>query len=70
MNKGNTVSIRFNRDELLNIMDWFNGYCFKYYGLNPDVISESLPENHKLLINRILEAEEKATSVMNIGIND
>lgn len=51
-----TISLDFTKDELLTIVDWFNGYCSKYMGNNPDVISEKLTPNQKQLINRFLNA--------------
>lgn len=47
----------FTKREILTIIDWFNGYCFRYYGPDPDVISKNLPEEHKRLIDRFLKLE-------------
>ena len=48
------LEIEFTEDELTTVVDWFNGFCFRYYGLEPSEISENLPENHKILIDRLL----------------
>ncbi|MGM0122714.1 hypothetical protein IGI37_000079 [Enterococcus sp. AZ194] len=42
-------------DEMLTIVDWFNGYCFRYYGVDAEKVQKELPKNHKSLINRILQ---------------
>lgn len=53
------VTISFKKSEILNLMDWFNGYTSKYYGSEPEDIKDSLPEIHKNLIDKILEKYEE-----------
>lgn len=53
------VTISFTKSEILNLIDWFNGYTSKYYGSNPESIKENLPESHKNLIDKILEKYEE-----------
>ncbi len=53
------VTISFKKSEILNLMDWFNGYTSKYYGSDPESIKENLPESHKNLIDKILEKYEE-----------
>jgi len=53
----NRTNMVFTDREILTIIDWFNGYCFRYYGQDPDVISKNLPEDHKQLIDRFLKIE-------------
>lgn len=55
--------IEFNEGELLTIMDWFNGYVSKYYGSDPEIISQKLPSQHKNLIDKILKNHEERFSV-------
>ena len=57
------LSIDFNEDELLTTMDWFNGYVAKYYGSDPEIISQKLPSHHKSLIDKILKNHEERFSV-------
>lgn len=53
------VTISFKKSEILNLIDWFNGYTSKYYGSDPESIKENLPESHKNLIDKILEKYEE-----------
>ncbi|MFZ4854042.1 hypothetical protein ACOYX4_13590 [Enterococcus entomosocium] len=53
------VTISFKKSEILNLMDWFNGYVSKYYGSDPVDIKDNLPEIHKNLIDKILEKYEE-----------
>lgn len=53
------VTISFKKSEILNLIDWFNGYTSKYYGSDPESIKENLPESHKNLIEKILEKYEE-----------
>lgn len=53
------VTISFKKSEILNLMDWFNGYTSKYYGSDLESIKENLPESHKNLIDKILEKYEE-----------
>lgn len=64
MDKEKKVTIAFDEAEILNIMDWFNGYISKYYGSDPEIINQKLPDNHKKLIDKILEKYEAEFSVM------
>ncbi len=56
MIKEQKAFMNFTKDELLTIMDWFNGYVAQYYGT--DLPIKNLPENHKKLIDQILEASD------------
>lgn len=53
------VTISFTKSEILNLMDWFNGYTSKYYGSNPEDVKNDLPEGHKNLIDKIMEKYEE-----------
>lgn len=53
------VTVSFKKSEILNLIDWFNGYTSKYYGSDPESIKENLPESHKNLIDKILEKYEE-----------
>lgn len=49
------TTMTLTEDEMLTIMDWFNGYTARYYGFDPETISQKLPDNHKKLIDKILK---------------
>lgn len=59
--KENTMTL--TEDEMLTIMDWFNGYTARYYGFDPETISQKLPDNHKKLIDKILKKYDEVFSV-------
>lgn len=63
MCKERKVTISFESSEILNLMDWFNGYVSKYYGSDLEAIKENLPESHKNLIDKILEKYDEEFSV-------
>lgn len=63
MSEEKKVAISFERSEILNLMDWFNGYISKYYGSDPVAIKDNLPESHKNLIDKILEKYDEEFSV-------
>lgn len=50
-------NLDLNQADLLTITDWFNGYVAKYYDSNPDNVKKRMPQQHKDLIDRILEAQ-------------
>lgn len=54
MSEEKKVAISFESSEILNLIDWFNGYISKYYGSDPATIKDNLPESHKNLIDKIL----------------
>lgn len=63
MDKEKKVTISFDEAEILNIMDWFNGYISKYYGSDPEIINQKLPDNHKKLIDKVLKKYDEEFSV-------
>lgn len=60
MSKEKEVTITFEGSEILNLMDWFNGYTSKYYGSNAEAIQNNLPDNHKKLIDKLLKNTMKS----------
>lgn len=63
MSKEKEVTITFEGSEILNLMDWFNGYTSKYYGSNAEAIQNNLPDNHKKLIDKLLKKYDEMFSV-------
>ncbi|WP_336682781.1 hypothetical protein [Enterococcus casseliflavus] len=63
MSKEKEVTITFEGSEILNLMDWFNGYTSKYYGSNAEAIQNNLPDNHKKLIDKLLKKYDEKFSV-------
>lgn len=50
-------NLELNQADLLTITDWFNGYVAKYYDSNPENVKKRMPQKHKDLIDRILDAQ-------------
>lgn len=63
MSKEKEVTITFEGSEILNLMDWFNGYISKHYGSNAEAIQNNLPDNHKKLIDKLLKKYDEKFSV-------
>lgn len=63
MSKEKEVTITFESSEILNLMDWFNGYISKYYGSDAEAIQNNLPDNHKKLIDKLLKKYDEKFSV-------
>lgn len=53
MDVENRKPIFLSNDEMLTIVDWFNGYVSRYYNLNSKEFD--LPKTHKDLVNRIVD---------------
>lgn len=49
----------FTDAELLTIIDWFNGYCSRYFSDGNAGFNQEVPDNHRELIFKIIALKEE-----------